>query len=174
MFSYLKKIYTMGILNEAYIVSTKYMIMDLLMIINTLKWFLSAIKQRLGNRDGVFGISAPIYEYFTHVISENGANNFVNELVKLLTTGRFNKYNQNILENTYNSKNHDKNVKLIQNPITTHNQYYRTKLIKKHKKQKLKRIKKLSRISLIIEDHAIMCFIFCLMGRILLKHANTK
>ena len=51
------------------------------------------------NINGLFGIIFSLYEYLTHYLSENDANDTVYDFYTLLTSGRFCQYNHNILSN---------------------------------------------------------------------------
>ena len=57
------------------------------MILNTLKVWLNMIKYGLENRNDIFGINLPLYEYLTYIYSENDENTIVNNLSTMLTTG---------------------------------------------------------------------------------------
>ena len=57
------------------------------MILNTLKVWLNMIKYGLENRNDIFGINLPLYEYLTYIYSENDENTIVNDLFTMLTTG---------------------------------------------------------------------------------------
>ena len=69
-------------------VSPPAMVLEMSMIINTLKGLFSMTKYGLDNRNGGFGINCSPSEYLTHVPSETDENTFVKELTTLLTSGR--------------------------------------------------------------------------------------
>ena len=85
------------------------MIIDVSIIINTMKGLFIMKKKCLGNIHFVFGISLFPYEYLTRFHSENVRNNTVYELATIFTSETFRQEKFNILENYYNSKNPDEN-----------------------------------------------------------------
>ena len=52
-----------------------------------IKGLFGMIKCGLENRNDIFGINLPLYEYLTYIYSENDENTIVNDLFTMLTTG---------------------------------------------------------------------------------------
>ena len=82
------------------------------------KGFFSMMKYGLNNRKCRFGINFSPSEYITHVPSENDTNNVVKEIYTLINAGNPHQDNHNIILNSSNITNYDKNLELI-NKLTT-------------------------------------------------------